>query len=67
MRGRVGLNALGLALLVNIVVVAVRSMPTRLRAFDGPPNAFVATFPYVWLPTVTVAAALFGHVLVALG
>jgi hypothetical protein len=57
-------NLLGLGLLVNIVVVAVLSMPTRLRAFDGPPNEWVATFPYVWLPTVMVTAALFGHVLV---
>lgn len=58
-------NVLGFALLANIVAVAVLSMPTRLRAFDGPPNEFVATFPYVWLPTVMVTAALFGHLLVA--
>lgn len=58
-------NVLGLALLANIVVVAVLSMPTRLRAFDGPPNAWVATFPYVWLPAVMVTAALLGHLLVA--
>lgn len=57
-------NALGLALLANIVAVAVLSMPTRFRAYDGPPNAWVATFPYVWLPTVMVTAALFGHLLV---
>lgn len=58
-------NLLGIGLLANIVVVAVLSMPTPLRAFDGPANNFVATFPYVWLPTVMVTAALFGHVLVA--
>lgn len=58
-------NLLGLGLLANIVVVAVLSMPTRLRAFDGPANNFVATFPYVWLPCVMVTAALFGHLLVA--
>lgn len=57
-------NVLGLALLVNIVTIAVLSMPTRLRTFDGPANSFVATFPFVWLPTVMVTAALFGHVLV---
>jgi hypothetical protein len=58
-------NGIGSALLANIVVVAVLSMPTHFLAFDGPPNAWVATFPYVWLPTVMVMAALFGHVLVA--
>lgn len=57
-------NIVGVALLVNIVVVAMLSMPTRLLAFDGPPNAWVATFPYVWLPTVMVTAALFGHLIV---
>src|SRR5262249_54030887 len=58
-------HLLGLGVLANIVVVAVLSMPTRLRACDGPTNSVVATFPYVWLPTGMVTAALFGHVLVA--
>jgi hypothetical protein len=58
-------NLLGLGLLVNIVTIAILSMPTPVRAFDGPPNTFVAEFPWVWLPTVMVTAALFGHLLVA--
>jgi hypothetical protein len=58
-------NVMGLGLLANIVTVAILSMPTRLRAFDGPPNSFVAEFPFVWLPTVMVTAALFGHLLLA--
>lgn len=57
-------NIAGFALLVNIIVVAVLSMPTRILAFDGPPNSWVATFPFVWLPTVMVTGALFGHILV---
>lgn len=56
-------NLLGLGLLINIVTIAIASTPT-FAAFPGPPNTFVAHFPYVWLPTVMVAAALFGHLLV---
>ena len=57
-------NALGSVLLVNIVTIAVVSMP-MLQAF-GPDreNRWVAYFPYVWLPTVLVPAALFGHLIV---
>jgi hypothetical protein len=40
------------------------SMPGPLRQFDGPPNVWVGDFPFVWLPTVMVAAALLGHLLV---
>jgi hypothetical protein len=58
-------NTLGLALLVNIVVIAVLSMPTKIRVFmDHPPNTFVAEMPYTWLPTVLVTSALLGHVVV---
>lgn len=56
-------NLLGLGLLINIVAIAVASTPT-FAAFPGPPNTFVAHFPYVWLPSVMVAAALLGHLLV---
>lgn len=58
-------NLLGLGLLINIVTIAILSMPTPMRAFEGPANTWVATFPYVWLPTVMVMAALLGHLLVA--
>ena len=58
-------NVIGLALLLNIVVIAVLSMPTRLRVFAAePPNVLVAEPPFVLLPTVLVQAALFGHLLV---
>ena len=57
-------NTLGLALLVNIVVVAVLSTP--LFGWFGADrlNTFVAYPPFVWLPAVLVTAALLGHLLV---
>jgi hypothetical protein len=58
-------NLLGLILLVNIVGVAILSTPVPSRVFhDGPPNLLPSTFPFVWLPTFLVQAALFGHLLV---
>jgi hypothetical protein len=56
-------NLLGLGLLVNIVTIAVLSTPIPIRQFD-PPNLLPGLFPYVWLPTVLVQAALLGHLLV---
>jgi hypothetical protein len=54
-----------IALLGNIVVVAVLSTPVPFCAFtEGPPNLLPSTFPYVWLPTFLVQAALFGHLVV---
>ncbi len=58
-------NVLGLGLLVNIVSVAVLSTPGRLQVFtEGPPNTIVFHWPFVWLPTIIVLAALLGHLLV---
>lgn len=58
-------NLVGLALLVNIVSVAILSAPTPLRQFfNEPANTFVAYWPYVWLPAFLVQAAWFGHLLV---
>ena len=58
-------NWVGLALLLNIVVIAVLSMPTPLRRFHNEPvNSFIAYFPYIWLPTFLVQLKLFGHLLV---
>lgn len=55
-------NVLGLALLVNIVAVAVFSAPVPFRRFtEGPPNLLPSTFPFIWLPTFLVQLALFGH------
>jgi hypothetical protein len=64
-RGVLVWNCLGLALLVNVVTVAILSMPTPLRLFtNGPANRFVTTVPYVWLPAFLVQVALWGHLLV---
>jgi hypothetical protein len=58
-------NLLGAALLLNIVVIAILSMPTPLRRFHNEPaNTFIAYFPYIWLPAFLVQLALFGHLLV---
>jgi hypothetical protein len=56
-------NALGSLLLLNIVTIAVASLP-MLRAFGSDAahvNTWVAYFPFVWLPAALVASALFGH------
>ena len=58
-------NTLGLALLINILGVALLSAPTPVRVFmNEPANVWITHAPWVWLPTVMVLAALFGHVLV---
>lgn len=58
-------NIAGLALLINIVTVAVLSTPLPFRVFHNEPaNTIVTRFPFIWLPAVLVQAALFGHLLV---
>jgi drug/metabolite transporter (DMT)-like permease len=60
-----GWNAMGAALLVNVVGVALLSAPTPFRSFHNEPaNVWVTRAPWVWLPTVMVVAAVLGHVLV---
>lgn len=55
-------NVAGSALLLNIVIVAVLSIPGPLRVFHNEPaNTLVLHFPYVWIPAVFVLAAFFGH------
>jgi hypothetical protein len=69
-RGALGRRALlawnlaGLALLVNVVTIAVLSTPTPLRVFTNEPaSRFLAYWPWVWLPGFLVPAALAGHLL----
>lgn len=58
-------NVAGLALLANIVAIAILSTPVPFRRFvDGPPNLLPSVVPYVWLPSFLVQLALAGHVLV---
>lgn len=57
-------NVIGLALLLNIVGVALVSTP--IFAFFGPErlNTWITYPPFVWLPAVMVLAALLGHLVI---
>lgn len=57
-------NVVGLALLVNIVSIAILSTPRF--AWFGPDrlNVWVTYPPFVWLPAVMVLSALAGHLIV---
>ena len=57
-------NVLGLALLLNIVTVAILSTPRFAYYGNDRLNQWVADPPYVWLPAVLVLAALAGHLVV---
>lgn len=55
-------NIGGLALLCNILVVAILSFPTPFRVFmNEPANTMVATFPMILLPAVLVTIAYGMH------
>ena len=56
-------NLIGLALLTNILVIAVLSMPTPFRYFmNEPANTLVGEFPFVYLPAILVVIALAMHI-----
>jgi hypothetical protein len=58
-------NTMGLALLLNVLVIAMLSAPTPFRVFTNEPaNVWITRAPWVWLPAVMVLAALMGHVLI---
>lgn len=55
-------NFFGLALLFNIVAMAILSMPLPFRYFmNEPSNVIVATFPIIWLPGLLVPLAYSMH------
>lgn len=57
-------NVAGLLLLLNILVIAVLSMPTPIRYFmNEPPNTLIGEFPFIYLGAVLVAIALGLHIL----
>ena len=57
-------NILGLALLVNVLIIALLSMPTPFRYFmNEPAITIVGTFPFIYLPTVLVIFAYSFHIL----
>lgn len=56
-------NGCGLLLLLNILVIALLSMPTPFRVFqDGPANTLVGEFPFILLPGVCVPLAYGLHI-----
>ena len=66
-RGRVlvtAWNVIGLALLMNVVAIAILSTPTFRYFGEDRLNVFVTSTPYVWLPAVMVLAALAGHLMI---
>ncbi len=58
----IGWNIFGLLLLLNIVSIALLSMPTPFRVFDNEPASTIVThFPYAFLPTFLVPLAYILH------
>lgn len=63
-RGIIIWNIASLALLINIVTIAILSTPTPLRVFmNEPANTIVTKFPIVWLPAVLVPLAYGLHII----
>lgn len=55
-------NLICLALLINIVVIAVLSAPFAFQLFSfEQPNIAILYFPFVWLPGVVVPLAALSH------
>ncbi|HLP21562.1 MAG TPA: hypothetical protein VK174_14715 [Chitinophagales bacterium] len=55
-------NFVGIALLLNIVLVAILSTPYPFRYFmNEPANTVVFYFPFIWLPAFVVPFALLLH------
>jgi hypothetical protein len=55
-------NLLGLGLLINIVTIAILSMPTPFQYFiNEPSNTIVTLFPFSWLPAFLVPLAYMLH------
>jgi hypothetical protein len=59
----IAFNIAGILLLLNILVIAVLSMPTSIRYFmNEPSNTLVAQFPFILLPGVLVPIAYTLHI-----
>lgn len=55
-------NVAGIVILLNVVVHAQLSAPTRFRLFETePPTTFIADVPYIWLPAFLVPLAWLLH------
>ncbi|MBX2797616.1 MAG: hypothetical protein KTR31_08110 [Myxococcales bacterium] len=56
-------NLASAGVLVVTVVTALLAAPTPLQLIQSdPPNVWIATFPFVWLPAVLVPFAWLGHI-----
>ena len=59
----VAFNIMGMLLLLNILIIAVLSMPTPIRYFmNEPSNTLIGQFPFVLLPAVLVPVAYTMHI-----
>jgi len=59
----IAFNIVGILLLLNILVIAVLSMPTSIRFFmNEPSNTLVGQFPFILLPGVLVPIAYTMHI-----
>jgi len=57
-------NVAGIVILLNVVVHAQLSAPTRFRVFETePPTTFIGDLPYIWLPAFLVPLAWLLHAL----
>lgn len=55
-------SIVGLVLLVNVMSVALRSVPGPMRTYmNEPPLLLPVAAPYTWIVSVCVAGALFGR------
>ena len=55
-------NIFGIALLVNIIIISILSLPSPLRVFlEEPSNSFVADVPFIWIPGFIVPFAFAMH------
>lgn len=58
----IGWNVAALALLANIVTIAVLAFPTPAQRLGfEQPNVGPAYFPFIWLPAIIVPVVLFAH------
>jgi hypothetical protein len=58
----IGYNFIGLGLLINIVVIAILSVPSPIRYFmNEPANILIGYFPYIFIPAVYVPIAYTFH------
>ncbi|MBV6645206.1 MAG: hypothetical protein KI790_07140 [Cyclobacteriaceae bacterium] len=62
--GAVIWNVLALALVINVVAIAIRAMPYfHDPAVFAVPNQAVLHFPFVWLPTFVVPVVVAAHII----